>query len=297
MFNRQPKGTPVGGQFAEGRRPEGGDLASTQPSSGFIPNITRDLSDAHPLGTTSATYGTLVRAFGEPHFTDDDDGRREWCLITPGNEAVVISSGSGVDDGLPTTRLEWNIRGYDPLVFDEVKSAIIGAGSKMSGRTFDFGNGHEPAHQHTNGGGWVADTAFVEPTAFVGPDAKVCDRAEVTGGARISGHSIIADHAVVTSNALIVDSIVQDHALVGGDAKVVNGCTVRDRAIVEGFAMMAGGVDVYGFAKVRDYASVFDHATVGDETEVTGCARVHGLQAHLYGSVNVGGFQDVNISG
>lgn len=28
MTNRQPKGTPVGGQFAEGRNPEGGDLSS-----------------------------------------------------------------------------------------------------------------------------------------------------------------------------------------------------------------------------------------------------------------------------
>ncbi len=41
--------------------------------------------------------------------------------------------------------------------------------------TFDFhdGKGSVPAHQHPNGGGWVADTAYVAPTAYVGPDARV----------------------------------------------------------------------------------------------------------------------------
>ena len=39
--------------------------------------------------------------------------------------------------------------------------------------TFDFGNGLVPAHQHPNGGGWVADTATVSKTAYVRPDARV----------------------------------------------------------------------------------------------------------------------------
>ena len=43
--------------------------------------------------------------------------------------------------------------------------------------TFDFkdGKGPVPAHQHSNGGGWVADTATVADTAYVGPDAQVYD--------------------------------------------------------------------------------------------------------------------------
>ncbi len=36
MTNRQPKGTPVGGQFAEGRKPEGGDLGVTADSPRII---------------------------------------------------------------------------------------------------------------------------------------------------------------------------------------------------------------------------------------------------------------------
>jgi hypothetical protein len=43
--------------------------------------------------------------------------------------------------------------------------------------SFDFGFGPVSAHRHTNGGGWVADTAIVEATAFVGPEALVYDKA------------------------------------------------------------------------------------------------------------------------
>ena len=45
----------------------------------------------------------------------------------------------------------------------------------MNITTFDFGNGPVPAHQHSNGGGCVADTAKVADTAYVGPDAQVYD--------------------------------------------------------------------------------------------------------------------------
>ena len=52
-----------------------------------------------------------------------------------------------------------------------------------------------PAHQHPNGGGWVADTATVHESAYVGPDARVYgsaqvyDSAQVYGNARVSGNA------------------------------------------------------------------------------------------------------------
>ena len=39
--------------------------------------------------------------------------------------------------------------------------------------TYDFGAGPVPAHQHPNGGGWVAAAAFVAPKAWIGPAARV----------------------------------------------------------------------------------------------------------------------------
>lgn len=52
---------------------------------------------------------------------------------------------------------------------------------------FDFGEGPVEAHQHVNGGGWVADTAYVAPKAYVGPGAWVSGGARVSGEARVYG--------------------------------------------------------------------------------------------------------------
>ena len=55
--------------------------------------------------------------------------------------------------------------------------------NEMSETTYDFndGNGPVPAHRHSNGGGWVADTATVADTAYLGPTAHVYGNARVYG--------------------------------------------------------------------------------------------------------------------
>ena len=73
--------------------------------------------------------------------------------------------------------------------------------------TFDFqdGNGPVPAHQHPNGGGWVADTATVEETAYVGADARVSGSALVEGGVQLLGDTRISGvSCVMTYNPLHV---------------------------------------------------------------------------------------------
>ena len=55
----------------------------------------------------------------------------------------------------------------------------------MTTITHDFndGLGSVPAHQHSNGGGWVADSATVANTAYVGPAAVVTGKARVEDSA------------------------------------------------------------------------------------------------------------------
>ena len=60
----------------------------------------------------------------------------------------------------------------------------------MNMHDFNDGNGPVPAHQHPNGGGWVADTATVADTAFVGLGAQVCGEALVYGTARVGGNDV-----------------------------------------------------------------------------------------------------------
>ncbi len=56
----------------------------------------------------------------------------------------------------------------------------------MTSFDFEDGNGLVEAHQHLNGGGWVANTAHVDVRTYVGPGATVRDKARVFGKSRIS---------------------------------------------------------------------------------------------------------------
>ena len=67
-----------------------------------------------------------------------------------------------------------------------------------------FGNGSKAnAYQHKNGGGWVADTAYVDVTAFIGPNAQVFDDARVFARAKICDHAQVSDNAIIYANARV----------------------------------------------------------------------------------------------
>ena len=72
---------------------------------------------------------------------------------------------------------------------------------------FDFedGNGPVPAHQHKNGGGWVANTARVAETVFVGPEARVYGQARVYGKAWVFGKAQVYGNAQVSDLAWVYD--------------------------------------------------------------------------------------------
>ena len=76
---------------------------------------------------------------------------------------------------------------------------------------FDFKdcNGPVPAKKHSNGGGWVADTATVADSAYVGPDARVFGDAEVSGNARVSDNARVSGYAKVFGNALVSGDLTE----------------------------------------------------------------------------------------
>ena len=94
--------------------------------------------------------------------------------------------------------------------------------------TFDFqdGNGPVPAHQHPNGGGWVADTATVEETAFVGANAQVYGSALVEGGVQLLGDTRISGvSCVMTYNPLNVSKVAPSkvYALISNSDDTLQG--------------------------------------------------------------------------
>lgn len=118
-------------------------------------------------------------------------------------------------------------------------------------------------HIHTNGGGWVANTATVAATAYVGPRAIVLGNANVSGNARIDGtawveNATVQNNAVITGNANVWNGTVSGSANVSENA-ILNNCTVSGTAIVKGNAMEWG-------------AAFGSGVTVGGDAEIPSCS-------------------------
>jgi carbonic anhydrase/acetyltransferase-like protein (isoleucine patch superfamily) len=136
--------------------------------------------------------------------------------------------------------------------------------------TFDFqdGNGPVPAHQHPNGGGWVADTASVADTAYIGSDARVYGNAQVYGNARIYGNARVCGDANVFGNAE-----VSGNANVFGNAKVFGNARVSSNAWVFGNARVCDNAVVYGNVMKTDVINNGDNKMTKKETATQRRAR------------------------
>ncbi len=126
--------------------------------------------------------------------------------------------------------------------------------------------GMAQGHYHSNGGGFVAETARVDDSVYVGKNAKVLgyatvtgnaqikDYATVTGAAKVSGKAIISGHAVVAENATVKDNaIVSDSAGVMGNSIVSDNARVLESGLVFNNYNVSGNATVkgvsYGLAK------------------------------------------------
>lgn len=123
--------------------------------------------------------------------------------------------------------------------------AVMRAYLRKRIRTFDFGNGPVPAHPHSNGSGWIANTANVAKTVYIGPLATVYDSACIYGNAQIHGKAQVHEHARVYGNAQIYGK-----ARVYGDAVVYGNAKVHNHAEVFGSALVCGDAHLYGCSQV-----------------------------------------------
>lgn len=112
-----------------------------------------------------------------------------------------------------------------------------------------------PAHQHPNGGGWVADTAHVDRSCYVGPQAMVFGNAQVVGNvslhdcAKVYGYAYMGENCVahnfaeITGRSLVSgNAVIAGSALIGGNAIVTGTAIVRESAIAIDQAMLSSGI-------------------------------------------------------
>jgi carbonic anhydrase/acetyltransferase-like protein (isoleucine patch superfamily) len=140
--------------------------------------------------------------------------------------------------------------------------------------THDFKDGQGPveAHQHPNGGGWVANTASVDDSAYAGP------RARVYGDAGVRDNASVEDNAHVFGDAQVY-----------GNARVCDNATASGDAQIGGTTQIFGTAWVYGEAWIYGNARVFGSAWIYGNTEVCGEAQVYG-NAQVYGDSKIHGF-------
>lgn len=58
-------------------------------------------------------------------------------------------------------------------------------------------------HRHSNGGGWVAETAKVDKSVYVGPHALVYGHAELTGKVRVEGTAQVSGNVRLSGNVVV----------------------------------------------------------------------------------------------
>lgn len=108
---------------------------------------------------------------------------------------------------------------------------------------------------HSNGGGWVANTATVANSVYVSKRAVVTGNSNISGNVRIENTAVVKD-ATLSDNAKVLDNAF------------VNGGNYSGNAIIEGNAYL-------------------ENTTMLENAKVTTRARVKNY--YLYGTVEVGG--------
>lgn len=138
-------------------------------------------------------------------------------------------------------------------------------------------------HAHSNGGGWVSDSASVADSVYVGPNAMVLGNATLTGTVRVEDYAVVANEVTASDNV-----VISGHAVVDGGGWVYdNGWTfgsviLSDNAVVSDSAVVTNSCKISGNAKILQKAYLSEAITVKDNAVVKG-------MSYLYGKGNYSG--------
>ncbi|MFZ1676814.1 MAG: DUF6055 domain-containing protein [Saprospiraceae bacterium] len=123
---------------------------------------------------------------------------------------------------------------------------------------------------HSNGGGFVASTAYAAPTAYVGPKAQVLDQAQILDLSRIEDYAIVEHSAIVGDSAVLSgisvigeNAHVYGHATITGQAHAFGGCEIYDDAILDDNTLIFN-TKIYENAKLNDNTFCWGATLHGD---------------------------------
>ncbi len=162
--------------------------------------------------------------------------------------------------------------------------------------------GHEPlalltaptvsGQRHSNGNGFVADTATVDASAYVGPGVQVLDQAQVRGNARIEGRALVRHDTLIQGNAIVSTSAsidlnaqILDYATVRDNGRVYRNAIVKDDAKVQGEVFLYDSFNMAGKAMAMNMPLI---ETTGGSGSLSGSAIMNGEGYFSEGSANLG---------
>lgn len=183
------------------------------------------------VGPAGARYSPVTEALDGEVRLALRPGEAEVYLVVVATPTRVIATGSGVFAG--TTRYPYEFRVAGAAVTDPAADTTVPGG-----------------HRHANGGGWVEDTASVDPAAFVAAGAVVRGDATVGPGVRLEGRAWVEPGAQLTGEV-----VVRDTAVVRGSARLSGRLVVGGDAVV-GFTCDAGSYTSYRAGAACDPAAV-----------------------------------------
>lgn len=149
---------------------------------------------------------------------------------------------------------------------------LTGAEVQQSGG-YSKGSGHA----HSNGGGFVADTATVADSVYVGPNAMVLGNANLSGNVRVEDYAVVANSVTAADNV-----VISGHAVVDGGGMIYNNgwvwgtVNLSGNAVVSDGAVVTNSCTVSGNAKILQKAYLSEAVTVTDNAVVKGMSYVYG---------------------
>lgn len=263
-----------------------------------------------PLTVTGDTVSAELRGISDDGnagwqaciVTVDANGKESYSELFGSGQKVSVSAKDTVSAYLTVTAMPEKLvrvnafhKGNDSSYREGAERRRYPYEVKLDGAEVQQSGGYSKGkgHIHSNGGGWVADSAKVADSVYVGPDAKVL------GGAKLSGNVRVEDYAVVANSVTAQDNaIISGHAVVdGGGWYYDNGwkqgsIALSGNAVISDSSVVTGACSVSGNAKVLQKAYAADAVKLSDNAVAKGMAYLYGGAAYTGSAVLDGDYSN-----
>ena len=218
--------------------------------------------------------------------TVDSSGNETYSDLFGSGESATVSANGAVSAYLTVSAMPKTLYTVNAFHKDNVSSYKTGDERrrypyeiKIAGASVQQSGGYKKGagHIHSNGGGWVADSAQVEDSVYVGPDAMVLGNAVLTGNVRVEDHAIVAGSTTASDNVVISGhAVVDGGGMIYDNGWIFGSVTLSGNAVIGDSAVVTNSCKVSGNAKVLQKAYLTDAVTVSDNAVIKGMSYVYG---------------------